>query len=60
MDEEKVIFDAEVVVSDSRIFRVKRTMNLITKKQIKQYTLTANKWVFRPDLTSIPYGFYSC
>ena len=56
--EEELVFDAEVQVSNSRIFRVKRTMSLITRKQIKQYTMTANKRIFNPNLTSIPYGFY--
>ena len=46
-----------VSVANVRIFRVKKTMSVQSRKQIKRYTLNANKRVFLPDLTSIPYGY---
>ena len=47
----------EVVVSHPRIFRVKRTMSINTRDQIKRYTLSSDKRVFFPDLTSVPFGY---
>ena len=49
--------EIEVVVSHPRIFRVKRTMTLNTRTQTKRYTLCADKRIFFPNLTSVPFGY---
>ncbi len=49
--------EIQVVVSHPRIFRVKRTMTLNTRSQTKRYTLCADKRIFFPNLTSLPFGF---
>ena len=48
-----------ISVANARIFRMKRTMSVLTRKQVKRYTLNANKRVFLPDLTSVPFGYRS-
>ena len=49
--------EIEVVVSHPRIFRVKRSMTLNTREQTKRYTLCADKRIFFPNLTSVPFGY---
>ena len=46
-----------VVIANDRIFRIKRTMSVNTRQEVKRYSLIADKRVFFPDLTSIPYGY---
>ncbi len=48
---------ATIAVANAHIFRMKPTMSVLTRKQVKRYTLNANKRVFLPDLTSVPYGY---
>ncbi len=49
--------EIEIVVQHPRIFRIKRSMSVNTRNQVKKYSLRADKRVFFSDLSSIPYGF---